>query len=173
MLAHCRKCGHDAEVGVITPSLACNSCGAIYAKVEAAAVAAAKADEVKRATSAAQVAEESRCAAAIEKSRRDQEQRNALTSSLCSMCGSLMRPRKVVKGSGATEAVLWITAILLTISIFASAIGVIGLIVAFAYSLWRFFGHRTKVCSACGSPEIYPANTPRGREELAKRGILT
>ncbi|MBS0569973.1 MAG: hypothetical protein JSS28_05160 [Proteobacteria bacterium] len=173
MLAHCKKCGHDADVAAITPTLACSACGAIYAKVDAALEAAAKAENAKHAAEQARVEEDAKRAKIVEDARREQEQRNALSRHLCAVCGSLMQPRKVTKGSGGAEFGLWATGIILTLSIVLTHIGLLLLAIALIYSLWRFFGGRIKVCSKCGSPQIYPTDTPRGREELTRRGLLS
>lgn len=172
MAVHCKKCGRDADAEAITPTLACPFCGAIYAKVDAAIDAAAKADESKRASEATRAAEEQKRAEATKKAEREQTARNALSQSICGVCGSLMKPRKVTNGSGAVEFGLWAGGVVLTLSVVLTHIGIILLLVALLYSLWRFFSRRNKVCSKCGSPQIFPADTPRGREELLKRGLL-
>jgi hypothetical protein len=173
MLAHCKKCGHDADVAVITPTLACTFCGAVYAKVDAALDAVAKAEEAKRATEQARADADVKRDKIVEDARREQEQRNALSCHLCAVCGSLTKPRKVTKGSGGAELGLWAAGIILTLSIFMMHIGLILLVIALFYSLWRFLSGKMKVCSKCGSPQIFPADTPRGREELTRRGLLS
>lgn len=108
----------------------------------------------------------------VARARRDGEARNALSRWLCSNCGSLMKPRKVAQGSGAIETALWIAGIILVLSIALSGIGVAVLAVAVVYSIWRFASPRRRECSACKSPQIFPADTPRGRDELVRRGLL-
>jgi hypothetical protein len=160
----CKKCAFVNNVYIASPTAACPKCGAIYAKVDAAIqqrereAAEAKLREEKKAAHAAQVAEYER-----------QSQRiRMLNQSVCLACGSLSDPKKVTQGSGAMETGLWIIGV---VSLPMMGIGVLILIAALIYSLWRFGSKRLMKCRRCGSDEVIPADTPRGRAELQKQGI--
>jgi hypothetical protein len=65
---------------------------------------------------------------------------------VCTMCETTDHPKKRTKGSFGIEVVLWLAMI------------IPGLI----YSLWRLTT-TAKVCKACGSENIVPADSPAGR----------
>jgi len=65
---------------------------------------------------------------------------------VCKHCGTVAEPANETPGSMAIEVVLWLCFL------------VPGLI----YSLWRL-SRRHPVCTACGSREIVPVDTPVGR----------
>ncbi|HES59120.1 MAG TPA: hypothetical protein ENO18_01700 [Caldithrix sp.] len=68
---------------------------------------------------------------------------------ICSSCGYLGKPKKYTKGSIFLEIILWFLFI------------VPGLI----YSLWRSTSAaRFKGCPKCGSTEMIPVDSPRGRK---------
>ena len=70
-------------------------------------------------------------------------------SSICTHCGHAGKPKTHTKGSLLIEIVLWLSFL------------VPGLI----YSLWRLTT-RQKVCRKCGTPNLVPTDTPRGRKLL-------
>jgi len=70
---------------------------------------------------------------------------------ICSNCGYTGKPKILVKGSMSTEILLWILLI------------VPGLI----YSLWRS-GSRYKGCPQCGSADLVPLDSPRGKKLSAE-----
>lgn len=73
---------------------------------------------------------------------------------ICSSCGSLSDPKKVNKGSGAVEIVLWFFFI------------VPGLI----YSVWRR-SNKNAVCSVCGNKSLVPITSPIGMKMVADQGL--
>jgi hypothetical protein len=70
-----------------------------------------------------------------------------MSSIICTNCGHTGNPTKHTRGSFLIELVLWLTFI------------VPGLI----YSLWRLTT-KERVCRKCGSSNLVPADTPRGRK---------
>ena len=76
---------------------------------------------------------------------------------VCVRCGTVGKPKQKVKGSFLLEAALWLMLI----------------IPGIFYSLWRSFGGTLKVCRSCGSEELVPTDSPRGRELLAARASRT
>lgn len=71
---------------------------------------------------------------------------------ICANCLAVGKPKNFIKGNFLTELVLWLLLI------------VPGLL----YSLWRL-NTRAKVCRECGSDQIIPANSPRGKKLLEER----
>lgn len=171
MIVQCRKCGKETEVQEITADTACPACGAVYAKVNAALRQAelAKASQEKAAAAKA-AAEEAKA----EKAKMAVYQRHVaenLRKWLCLACGTFMDPKKRAKGSFGLELTLWIVGLLACASIIFIHFGGIILIFAFVYSLYRVFSGRNHTCSSCGSAQIIPATSPKGREELKRRGL--
>jgi hypothetical protein len=72
---------------------------------------------------------------------------------ICSLCGSVGKPKTKTKGSIVIEIVLWLCVL------------VPGLI----YSLWRLTT-RHLACPACGAPNMIPLDSPVGRELQSKLG---
>jgi hypothetical protein len=70
---------------------------------------------------------------------------------ICGRCGTRCDPCIAAKGSTLIEVVLWLCFILP------------GLI----YSLWRLSTKRP-VCPACGSEQLIPADSPKGRSLIAE-----
>jgi hypothetical protein len=70
---------------------------------------------------------------------------------ICSACGTVAKPKSYMQGSLIVEIFAWC----------------LMLFPGFLYSLWRLTTKR-KGCRACGSNEIAPLNTPRGRALLAQ-----
>lgn len=70
---------------------------------------------------------------------------------ICVSCGSVGRPKVITKGSFILEVVLWL---------FFIVPGVI-------YSVWRL-ASKYQACPSCGSKEIVPLDSPRGRELASK-----
>jgi predicted RNA-binding Zn-ribbon protein involved in translation (DUF1610 family) len=66
---------------------------------------------------------------------------------ICPNCGTVGRPKTVVKGSLLTELVLWL---------FFLLPGII-------YSAWRLTS-RAKVCPACGAGNMIPLTSPKGKK---------
>ena len=72
---------------------------------------------------------------------------------ICPNCGHRGKPRTITKGSIWLEIPLWLLFILP------------GLL----YSLWRL-SSRHKACPQCGSGNMVPVTTPRGRQLLERFG---
>lgn len=70
---------------------------------------------------------------------------------ICAACGTRGTPATHTRGSFWLEVVLWLCFL------------VPGLI----YSIWRLTS-RQKVCRACGSTELVPVDSPRGRKLAAE-----
>ncbi len=66
---------------------------------------------------------------------------------ICSNCGTIGRPKSKTRGNIIIEIILWLMMI------------IPGLI----YSLWRC-GTTEKVCRSCGSPNMVPLKSPRGKK---------
>ncbi len=66
---------------------------------------------------------------------------------ICANCGTIGKPKTVTKGSIATEIVLWLLFI----------------VPGVLYSLWRLTT-RAKACRSCGSENMLPLNSPRGKK---------
>lgn len=77
---------------------------------------------------------------------------------ICTVCGTVGRPRKVVPGSFLIEAFAWLVALALT-----AAGAWPPLLLALAYTLYRATrgGH---ACNACGAAQMVPLDSPVGRE---------
>lgn len=69
---------------------------------------------------------------------------------VCTICGYVGFPKKVARGSGAVEFILWL--------LFLGP----GLV----YSIWRR-ANKQNTCPACGNAKMIPVNTPAG-QKLAK-----
>lgn len=72
---------------------------------------------------------------------------------VCTVCGNYGKTTTRTRGSLLIEIVLWLCFI------------VPGII----YSLWRLTTRR-RVCSACGSENVVPPDTPIGKKLLAEHG---
>jgi hypothetical protein len=70
-----------------------------------------------------------------------------MKSVICTRCGHQGNPTSETPGSFILEVFLWLMFI------------VPGVI----YSLWRL-SKRRKVCRSCGSPELVPLDSPRGKQ---------
>lgn len=66
---------------------------------------------------------------------------------ICSNCGTIGKPKTIVKGTFLIEVVLWL---------FLIVPGII-------YTLWRV-STKYKGCSTCDSKNIVPLDSPRGKE---------
>jgi hypothetical protein len=66
---------------------------------------------------------------------------------VCKQCGTVGKPKSYTPGSILIEIVLWLCF----------------LVPGLLYSLWRL-SRRRSVCSACGSPDLVPLNSPIGRQ---------
>jgi ribosomal protein L37E len=70
---------------------------------------------------------------------------------ICTACGYMGEPKKVVKGSFLLELFLWL----------------LFLLPGLAYSVWRL-ATKHKACAKCGSPNVVPTNSPIGAELVKK-----
>lgn len=160
----CKKCGHVAD----HDGLACPKCEAIYSKVDShlaaqeAARVAAKAAAAKR--EAAELVKREAASAA--------QQRAALAAFVCQQCGHIGPRVRITRGSFAGELALWIVGLTLTITLLFLVLGIVILLLAFAYTIWRA-ASRYWACPKCQSPQIIPADTPKGREALKAAGLIT
>jgi len=71
---------------------------------------------------------------------------------ICARCETLTKPEKFVPGSFLVEIALWICLLLPGI----------------LYSLWRFTNKRM-ICTACGSDELIPLSSPKGKRIIAQQ----
>lgn len=71
---------------------------------------------------------------------------------ICNRCESMTKPEKYTPGHFLIEVALWLCFLLP---------GVL-------YSLWRFTSKRN-VCSTCGSDELIPFTSPKGKRLLAQQ----
>jgi hypothetical protein len=80
---------------------------------------------------------------------------------VCSTCYWVGTPKKVIKGSFWIELILWL--------VFVPAVLYLWLafIIPLIYSLWRLTS-KYQACPQCGTPNMIPEDTPRGRELLQK-----
>lgn len=74
---------------------------------------------------------------------------------VCTVCGTVGKPRVVTHGSVLIEIILWVCFI------------VPGLI----YTIWRLTA-RPKACRACGSTQLVPPGSPMGRKLLGDTGEI-
>ncbi|MDR2192605.1 MAG: hypothetical protein LBO62_07000 [Endomicrobium sp.] len=83
---------------------------------------------------------------------------------ICTKCGRQDEP--VTKGGGSCllEIVLWF--IFLIIAATGFPLFSILLLIPIAYTLSRFFIRKKDVCSACGSEDIIPLDTPMAKKLL-------
>lgn len=72
---------------------------------------------------------------------------------ICAACGSRSVPTRPNKGSGLLELLLWLCFI------------IPGLI----YSIWRRSGLSNR-CRSCGSGDVIPLDSPRGRKLVTEYG---
>lgn len=72
---------------------------------------------------------------------------------ICSVCGNVGKAKTPIKGSGLIEIILWLSFILP------------GLL----YTIWRRSG-LSPVCTACGSKNLIPLDTPVGLKLLSEQG---
>lgn len=70
-----------------------------------------------------------------------------MTQFACIRCGHVGEPKSATPGSFGIELLLWLCVLLP------------GLI----YSLWRL-NRRRDVCAMCASPDLIPADSPRGQQ---------
>lgn len=68
-------------------------------------------------------------------------------SKICSTCGTIGNPKTFTKGSFLIEIILWCAF----------------LVPGIVYSVWRLTT-RTGVCPSCGSENMIPLNSPRGKK---------
>jgi len=175
----CLKCGLVNEEAAGAPAEACPKCGAIYAKVEQASAAKqAAAQKAANEKAEKERVEATRAAAREEQARQSQQRADeqarsaALASAVCMACGHVGNAKRKVGGTFLAEIGLWVSGLFLTVTIVFLHFGMLLLFVAFCYSIWRVFSRRRRVCAKCGSETIIPGDSPRGREELARQGLL-
>jgi len=70
-----------------------------------------------------------------------------MSQMICADCGTVGKPKSVVKGSFLIEVILWLCF----------------LIPGIIYSLWRM-SSRHKACRECGSTTMVPVDSPRGKK---------
>lgn len=70
---------------------------------------------------------------------------------VCSACGSNGKTKTITRGSILIEILLWLCF----------------LIPGLIYSIWRLTTRR-EACATCGSLDMVPTTTPRGRELMAR-----
>lgn len=68
---------------------------------------------------------------------------------VCTRCGQVGEPTSATPGSFGIELLLWLCF----------------LIPGLIYSLWRI-NRRRDVCALCASPDLIPADSPRGRQAV-------
>jgi ssDNA-binding Zn-finger/Zn-ribbon topoisomerase 1 len=161
----CLKCGHVNQDFKGTPDAECPNCGAIYAKVEKAQANTRLRQPPPHAPDPAPTTETAPTGTLSQPSefRSDRPIRGII----CAACGAPDAVKRQAKGSFGLELTLWLIG-LVTIPF---GIGVIILIVALIYSLWRMFAGRSRVCSSCGSSSLIRADSPRGRAMLKELGL--
>jgi len=74
-----------------------------------------------------------------------------MASQVCSNCHWKGQPSRVTPGSFLMEVALWLCFV----------------IPGFLYSMWRITS-RHDACPKCGTPNMIPEDTPRGRELLSR-----
>ena len=74
---------------------------------------------------------------------------------VCKQCGTVAEPAAFTKGSFRMEVILWLLFI----------------IPGLLYSFWRL-ASRHDVCSACGSTDLIPLETPMGQKMAASAGYV-
>lgn len=167
----CRKCGAVADVPG-TSTDACPKCGAIYAKVEAhlealAAKQAEEEDKAREAEAKAQAIADKKAyiQAQLERSKALKQQldarREASFRVVCRDCGHNARPISKARGYLSVEIMLWLTGFCTILF----GIGLVLLVIALIYSVWRLFS-REKVCEKCRGTNIIPEDTPNGQQLL-------
>lgn len=75
------------------------------------------------------------------------KKRRKAMKKICSNCGSIGRPKKVIVGSPVIEIMLWLCF----------------LIPGILYSAWRGSAG-PRVCRRCGAPNMVPLNSPMGKQ---------
>lgn len=165
----CLKCQYTAEVAD-DPLAECPKCGAIYSRVESAVTAKQQhADEARRAADAAEAqkakldAERAFYAAKGAEAHKKRQQGDPTKGHLCATCGQADAAVTRAPSSLWVEIGVWLFAVLMI----PFGIGILLLVGALGFSLYRLFARR-RVCRACKSTELVPADSPRGRE-LASR----
>lgn len=76
-----------------------------------------------------------------------------MSNVICERCGEQGKPKRRTKGSMVIEIILWLCFLLP------------GLI----YSAWRL-NSRQNVCSQCGSEDVIPVNSPKGKKLAEEMG---
>lgn len=75
-------------------------------------------------------------------------------NSICTECGTAGKPKRVTRGSILIEIILWLCF----------------LIPGLIYSVWRLTT-RHDACGACGSRNMVPLSSPRGKKLAADFGL--
>lgn len=151
----CPKCGFESNA-----KRQCPKCLTVFEAFEAqqAAIAAEAEAAAHREAERLSAIEASKAAAA-----RAAEQREMARGWVCKACGHKGSPKKVARGMFIIEVSLWFFGLATLIF----GIGVVILIIALIYSLWRM-GRRQTVCASCRSAEVIPAASPMGRQLVAQ-----
>lgn len=79
----------------------------------------------------------------------------------CARCGAVGAAVRHTRGSGVVEALLWLCGLAAWV-----LYGWAALAPALLYGAWRVI-RRRETCGACGSADVVPAATPRGRRIAA------
>jgi len=74
-----------------------------------------------------------------------------MSNQVCTMCGFVGAPRKVVRGSFWIEIILWLMFI----------------IPGLVYSIWRLTTKK-QVCPKCKNPTMIPIDTPMGQKFMSE-----
>lgn len=82
---------------------------------------------------------------------------------ICTQCGYIGKYKKKAKGSFITECGVWFLGLLT--SLFFGVVGVIVLLFALLYSLWRLVAGSYYICPSCKNKDcMIPTSTPRGQQ---------
>src|SRR3989344_5474586 len=92
---------------------------------------------------------------------------------VCTTCGFVGSPKKVVKGSVLIELFFWLSflgSIFVGIFVWLFFLAaLVFLVLAIAYSIYRS-NTQKKVCPKCSNPTMIPGDTPMGRKLLEGQG---
>lgn len=83
---------------------------------------------------------------------------------VCSECGTVADPKKMVKGSVIVELGLWFS-LLIALAVFYPAAFIV-FIIALIYSIWRMTS-ASRGCPSCKAPNMIKTSSPMGKKLLA------
>lgn len=102
----------------------------------------------------------------------EQEKEADVAAFICEKCGSIGQPTVLAPRSLVLEAGLYgLSLLLLHLAIVLPTLGmlgVIGLVLSLAYTIWHTYCSRAG-CGVCGG-DLIPADTPQGRAMIEGRG---